>query len=58
LIIRAPKQNAAPPSRSNPAMSPVGILGPREMSDLSPESDLKQTLSRHRRMTESDPERS
>jgi hypothetical protein len=25
------------------------------MSDLSPKSELKQTLSRHRRMTESDP---
>jgi hypothetical protein len=31
------------------------LLGPREMSDLSPKSDPKRTLSRHRRMTDSDP---
>src|SRR5262245_37567290 len=30
------------------------LLGPREMSDLSPQSGPQRTLSRHRRMTGSD----
>jgi hypothetical protein len=33
----------------------LGTLGPREMSHLSPQSAPKRTLSRHRRMTESEP---
>src|SRR6516165_10469984 len=35
----------------------MAVLGPREMSDLSPQSALKRTLSRHRRMTGHDPQR-
>src|SRR5262249_40571446 len=33
----------------------LALLGPREMSDLSPQSGPKRTLSRNRRMTECDP---
>src|SRR5262249_31082571 len=34
----------------------LALLGPQEMSDLSPQSGPKRTLSRHRRMTGRDPE--
>jgi hypothetical protein len=33
----------------------MALLARWEMSDLSPQSGRKRTLSRHRRMTESDP---
>jgi hypothetical protein len=33
----------------------LALLGPREMSDLSPQSGPQRTLSRHRRMTGFDP---
>jgi hypothetical protein len=46
---------ALPHGPSDRAHPRLYLLGPREMSDLSPKSELKQTLSRHRRMTESDP---
>src|SRR3989449_7452738 len=36
-------------------MSAHGTLGRREMSELSPKTDPKQTLSRHRRTAECDP---
>src|SRR5262245_62025612 len=33
----------------------MALLGPRDMSDLSPQSGPKRTLRRHRRMTGRDP---